>query len=287
MCVYAGISIFKGLCASMCKSLGLERQREQGLGYWVTRREADGGGQRPIVFFHGIGTGVSSYLVLLKAILAAFKGAPLVVVEMPLVAMEAPWSDGWADPETPSCGQDALCRPLLRVLMKHELLHRRPILVGHSFGCFACRWVLAHPPLSRLVGGVVLLDPLVFLLPYPEISKRLQQEPRTAYEFFVRRLIMREPAIAFALNRRSRWPECVLWREDLERARQEFKGFRAAVALSDLDCFYDVRMVEKYLAGHESWIQRDTFDCAHGELVFRPNLVAQTIRLIAQVHRGR
>ena len=32
MCVYAGISIFKGLCASMCKSLGLERQREQGLG---------------------------------------------------------------------------------------------------------------------------------------------------------------------------------------------------------------------------------------------------------------
>ena len=78
----------------------------------------------------------------------------------------------------------------------------------------------------------------------------------------------------------------MLWREDLERARQEFEGFRAAVALSDLDCFYDVRMVEKYLAGHESWIQRDTFDCMHGELVFRPNLVAQTIRLIAQVHRG-
>ena len=129
------------------------------------------------------------------------------------------------------------------------------------------------------------LSPLPFSLS-PSLPFRINQ-PDRAQISSVSLSAAREPAIAFALNRRSRWPECVLWREDLERARQEFKGFRAAVALSDLDCFYDVRMVEKYLAGHESWIQRDTFDCMHGELVFRPNLVAQTIRLIAQVHRGR
>merc|ERR1739848_188793 len=148
-----------------------------------------------IVFFHGIGTGISSYGVLLKTLVTAYPRSPILVVELPLVAMEQPWGDAWTTTATAS--EDTICSPLLRALLEHRILHKRPVIVGHSFGCFACRWVLSHKRLATCIGGLVLLDPLVFLLPYPDISKRLEEEPKNFYEFFVRRFIMREPSIAF------------------------------------------------------------------------------------------
>ena len=128
-----------------------------------------------------------------------------------------------------------------------------------------------------------MLDPLVFLLPYPDISKRLEEEPKNFYEFFVRRFMMREPAIAFALNRKSKWPECCFWAEDLRKFQEDSGGnFAMSVALSQRDCFFDVKMVEEYLNRETGpWLKRETFNCTHGELIFRPDLVGQIVKLMS------
>ncbi|QDZ25573.1 hypothetical protein HOP50_18g81150 [Chloropicon primus] len=277
--VYLGIRVFKQLAEVLVGQLGFERHEGSGLTYWLrgggSRR---GKGARPIVFFHGIGTGVSSYAVILKALCIAYPDSSIMMVELPLVAMEMPWGEGWIA-ERPTSSEETLCKPLLQVLLKHELLHRRPVVMGHSFGCFACRWVLNHKELARCLGGCVLLDPLVFLLPYPDISKRLEGEPKTFYEFFVRKIIMREPGVAFALNRKSKWPKCCLWQKDLEDIRQDNADFKVAIALSKRDCFFDVTVVERHLK-KKPWQHHETYDCTHGELIFRPDLICGTMKMI-------
>lgn len=291
-CVYAGIQVFKRLVGALIKNLGFEKHHigpgeageRGGLTYWV--RDASGlgaNGKRetsPIIFFHGIGTGVSSYGVLLQALASAYPNSSIMVVDLPLVAMEVPCSGS----PSPASSEDTLCKPLIRALLKHKFMHKRPIIMGHSFGCFACRWVLNHKTLSTAMGGCVLLDPLVFLLPYPDVSKRLQAPCDTFYEFLVRRLIMREPSVAYALNRKSKWPKCCLWEEDLLRLKERNDGFKMGVALSRHDCFFDVPMVEAYLDKMRGptggWMAHKTFECTHGELVFRPDLLGETMRMV-------
>merc|ERR1711959_709288 len=95
--------------------------------------------------------------------------------------------------------------------------------------------------------GCVLLDPLVFLLPYPDVSKRLQAPCHTFYQFLVRRLIMREPSVAYALNRKSKWPKCCLWEEDVRKVKGENEKIKFEVALSRQDCFFDTELVAFYL----------------------------------------
>lgn len=305
-CIYVGIHLFKKLVSVMIKSLGFERhvldvmiddennfrnkkhKKEQvnsQFTYWLKKASVSGKGAKetnPIVFFHGIGTGISSYGVFLKALTSAYPNSSIMVVELPLVAMERPWGENWA--ATSTAGAETLCGPLVEVLSKHNIEH--PVIMGHSFGCFACRWVLNFEPLAKTIRGCVLLDPMVFLLPFPDISKRLQAPCHNFYQFLVRRLIMREPSVAYALNRKSKWPKCCLWEEDLKRLKLSNKDLKFDVTLSKQDCFFDTNMVSSYLNKAKSscpWLDYKTYDCTHGEVIFRPDLLSSLVPSLSHI----
>ena len=338
-CIYAGIHLFKELVSVLVQNLGFEKHSFEVLleGEEESSAKADSGGSvcrqqqstksstfsywlrdasrwnssgrkqsSPIVLFHGIGTGISSYGVLLKALTSAYPQSSIIVVELPLVAMERPWSKNWAS--TSTAGGDTLCKPVMQMLRKHNFLpeegsgaqvssNKYPVLMGHSFGCFACRWLLNYEPLANVVGGCVLLDPMVFLLPFPDISKRLQAPCHTFYQFLVRRLIMRETSVAYALNRKSKWPKCCLWEEDLRKLKLVNKKFKFDIALSRHDCFFDTNLVASYLDqvktsladesepdnASSSWLKHQTYDCTHGEMIFRPDLLAHTVKMVHNV----
>ena len=363
-CVYLGIHIFKQLVSVLVQNLGFEKhsfdvdvdvnalQEEEGkqaskgkpsFTYWLRNaskerirgKEEEEEETSPIVLFHGIGTGISSYGVLLKALVCAYPNSSILVVELPLVAMERPWSKDWT--ATATAGEETLCKPVMQMLKRHGFMpemesgsERRsrsevglepsqggskkkyPVLMGHSFGCFACRWLLNYEPLASRIAGCVLLDPMVFLLPFPDISKRLQAPCHTFYQLFVRRLIMREPSVAYALNRKSKWPECCLWEEDVRKVKRLNRKIKFDIALSRHDCFFDTELVASYLdqvkssisadeeeeEAHQSnnednnregfpaaspWLDHQTYECTHGEMIFRPDLLSHVVKMVHNV----
>ena len=258
------------------------------LTYWVRwGREGaeEGRGGRPIVLLHGIATGVSSYAICLKALAAAHPRSPIVVVEIPGVAMEAPWSRDWAA----DVAEDGFCdamAALFDVLGFTQEGRGRPVLVGHSFGCFVARWLLrprgtdgSHAHDELCVHGAVLLDPMTFLLPYPDISKRLATPPTNFYETMIRRIIMREPAVAYTLNRGGRWPRYCLWAEDLEALPS---GFKVEVGLGARDLFFDAALVSAYLQG-VTRVRHRVFNSTHGELILRPDLLKHVVGMVHRV----
>jgi pimeloyl-ACP methyl ester carboxylesterase len=355
--VYLGIHLFKHLVSLLVQSLGFEKHtfdvqfdedrdtnKGQRFSYWLrdaSKKMKEEGEEEveeetsPIILFHGIGTGISSYGVLLKALVSAYPKSSIIVVELPLVAMERPWSEHWA--ATATAGEETLCKPVMQMLRRHNFLpesecdqqqgqetatganhrhsnrHKYPVIMGHSFGCFACRWLLNYEPLAKRLAGCVLLDPMVFLLPFPDISKRLQAPCHTFYQFLVRRLIMREPSVAYALNRKSKWPKCCLWEEDVRKVKGENKKIKFEVALSRHDCFFDTELVASYLdqvksslsnednstgidaadgdsygdgsssSSCLSWLDHQTYECTHGEMIFRPDLLAHVVKLVNNV----
>jgi len=215
-CVYLGLHFFKRFVGLLFRRLGFQRlvqgERGRGFAYWYKRGDAS---KQPIVLLHGIGTGPSSYAVLLKALCLAHPNAPIIALEIPHIAMELPHTQDWAD----HFSEEAFCENIELILSAHRFTAKgkpKPVLIAHSFGCFIARWMLDSRKRTVVVGGAVFLDPLNFLLPYPDISMRLASEPKNFYEFLVRRLIMRESCVAYVLNRKGIWPRCCIWQEDFE-----------------------------------------------------------------------
>ena len=92
---------------------------------------------------------------------------------------------------------------------------------------------------------------------------------------------MREPSVAFALNRKSRWPKCCLWEEDLREIRRANPSIKFSVALSRRDCFFDTALVSAYLATFDfpaECFSQATYDCTHGEMIFNPSLLVGVVK---------
>ena len=134
----------------------------------------------------------------------------------------------------------------------------RPTVVGHSYGCFMARWLVAPNP-HVTVGGCVLTDPLVFLTVFPEISRNVVLDvPRTPYLLakemvagtesirgLIRKAVLREPGIAKCFNRHSFWHNVIMWDDDFGAVVQN--GTKVAVFLSRLDEFLPAPKTFEYL----------------------------------------
>eukprot|EP00216_Chloropicon_sp_CCMP2111_P003087 CAMPEP_0198240850 /NCGR_PEP_ID=MMETSP1446-20131203/5842_1 /TAXON_ID=1461542 ORGANISM="Unidentified sp, Strain CCMP2111" /NCGR_SAMPLE_ID=MMETSP1446 /ASSEMBLY_ACC=CAM_ASM_001112 /LENGTH=196 /DNA_ID=CAMNT_0043923627 /DNA_START=1256 /DNA_END=1846 /DNA_ORIENTATION=+ len=194
--------------------------------------------------------------------------------------MELPHTQDWAD----HFSEEAFCENIELILSAHRFTAKgkpKPVLIAHSFGCFIARWMLDSRKRTVVVGGAVFLDPLNFLLPYPDISMRLASEPKNFYEFLVRRLIMRESCVAYVLNRKGIWPRCCIWQEDFEHLPNNFK---IEVALSKRDLFFDTRVVAAYL-DHcmDEALNHHTFECTHGGILFRPDILEHVVHMVTRV----
>ncbi|PRW60464.1 expressed protein isoform A [Chlorella sorokiniana] len=217
----------------------------------------------PIVFLHGVGFGTLPYLALIRGIQHACPDTPLLMVEVPHVALRLCWQA-----ET----VDAVADAAAAMLARHG--YRRACIVGHSYGTFvASRICQLHP---QLVHSVCLLDPVTMMTCYPQLLSNFIYKEASAANFttaagavdLLRFLCSRDLTISQAFCRKFLWSELMLWPQDLPR--------RSLVVLSGCDDLVpsELVMAQLKLAGHPAKVMHHP-DLGHGGILLAPQWQAQ------------
>lgn len=140
-------------------------RNQERVAYWF--RDGDRT-KKPIVFIHGIGPGFLPYMKFIYNL--ATLNAPMFCIELPYVAMRCV--------EDVPTMQETL-QDMERMLRRHGFYEA--VFVGHSLGTAVTSWVIKHLP--KAVAGVVLLDPICFMLHYKDICVNfVYRIPKTASE---------------------------------------------------------------------------------------------------------
>lgn len=218
----------------------------------------DGRGDEPLVFFHGVGLGLTTYLPLLLA----FDASEQFLFLLPWVSMN-PFA---AIPSTAEFASAV-------VVALKERGDRRALLVGHSFGSLPVAWLVRRHP--EVVSRCVLLDPVCILLNLPDVCVNfLYKRPRSWLGHMYRFLGSRELGIARTLHRHFFWTESVLFPEMLPAGSTIVLGERDHV-LPARDIYASAQAVA---AGHVHTLMLDNLD--HGFFLFHPRALQRVLGCI-------
>ena len=257
----------------------------QGLTYWHRPAETGGGSDLPpCIFIPGIGLGMTTYYSLILGVLLERRRGDLFLVEMPHVNMKSPWHEGWGE---------AMKRDKFQSCVRNMLLERghpegtRPVVVAHSYGNFMCRWLLRANPFVT-VRGAVLLDPLIFLTVWPEISQNICKPVQFPQDFWnnprvlVRKTILREAGIARCFNRHAMWSNAIMWDSDFADLPPDA---HVAVMFGSDDVYYDARKSFEYLLRAPDtpkarlWLHLGPG--GHGGFLLEPENLGRVTRMLA------
>ena len=219
----------------------------QNLSYWMKPHEA-GSDTKPIVFFHGIGIGLLSYLRFLaqvhKASTRNGKGTGIMAVELLPVSFRL---------TTPPPGRTEFVEQMARILDFHQW--REVTLVSHSYGSVLSTHMLRSPIMQHRIASVVLIDPVTVMLHLPNVAYNFtRRAPSTANEWQLWYFASTDPGVAHCLGRHFFWRENIVWRDELldvvkDGAKQGTRS--VAVCLSGRDLIVDTAAVAKYLGAGE------------------------------------
>ncbi|KAH9147022.1 hypothetical protein LEN26_004814 [Aphanomyces euteiches] len=266
--------------------LGFEvRDVGYGLTYWhrgpvAPARET----AEPMVFVHGIGSGLVSYIHLIYRLATTHKNRQLFFLELPHVSMQlcdhVPTKE-----ETLSAVQ--------AMFAEHNIttgVH----WMGHSLGSSIVSWVVQDKP--ELVSHVTLVDPVVLLLWKADIVFNIMyREPSNAVQVLMWYFVTHEIHIAHMMRRHFHWYESVLFPEDLPR-HPETNAVAATVFLSSKDLILNSPAVYDYL---QQGVQFSKFEASknkipavlwegitHGEMLLYPSTTTQVVDNV-NVNSGR
>lgn len=157
-----------------------------------------------ILFFHGLGIGLVSYTVLLRA-LVRLRRHPILLVENPAISMRLT-TPGVPGGSTGYLGSVAAAMAAVGMTTA--------CVVAHSFGTVVAAWMMRQRP--DLVHSTVLIDPIPFLLCLPDVCNNFVHRPPTkGSEMLMRYFVSRDATIAATLARHFHWRECCLWADEL------------------------------------------------------------------------
>ncbi|KAJ9049854.1 hypothetical protein DSO57_1016766 [Entomophthora muscae] len=164
-----------------------------GLGYWIYH-PTEVSNQPPILYFHGIGFGLTQMHPHITSLLEKYPNRILILFNLPQISMS----------------------PLSPVATEDEILHAIDILFhdnnlttvsafGHSFGTFICMWLATRRP--TYLAKLTFIDPVCFMAWNACLIKRAcHAEPTTAVHHYVRNIISRDLNFSLATGRRMYWP---------------------------------------------------------------------------------
>ncbi|KAI9497206.1 Alpha/Beta hydrolase protein [Zychaea mexicana] len=216
--------------------------------YWY--REGKRTDKKPIIFIHGIGPGLLPYLKFVYHLIDI--DAPLFCVEQPYVSMRCV-------EDVPSM-QEAV-QDLERMLHHHGF--RDAVYVSHSLGTALTSWAVQHIP--KTVAGVVMLDPICFMLHYKDICVNfVYRIPKTASESIVKFFASSELYISYYISRHFHWFQLALYVTPQQprqtrlsrrrRSQHQNRTIRMPLAtkvfLSEHDNIVNSSRVHDYLAGN-------------------------------------
>ncbi|KAF4437895.1 alpha beta hydrolase fold family [Fusarium acutatum] len=209
------------------------------LSYWHRPHTAED--KLPVVFFHGIGIGLWTYVRFLAGLPKTGDGNGSVGV----IALEIlPISFRL----TPAILDKTEFLAHMTSILEHHCWHKFA-LVSHSYGSVLTTHMLHEPSFQHRVPSVVLIDPVTIMLHLPDVAYNFtRRKPRRANEWQLWYFASTDPGVALCLGRHFFWRENILWKEDLLGTQSDGLHARhVAVTLSCRDLIVDTTAVAEYL----------------------------------------
>jgi pimeloyl-ACP methyl ester carboxylesterase len=204
----------------------------------------------PIVFLHGIGVGLWTYVRFLTEVHAADRrnaGVGIIAIEFLPVSFRL---------TPPPPDKMEFVRQMTSILDHHEW--KNFSVVSHSYGSVLTTHMLSQPSMRERISSVVLIDPVTIGLHLPDVAFNFTRRlPRRANEWQLWYFASTDPGVALCLGRYFFWQQNIIWKEELlamagtrndEPAEEKCK---IAVCLSGRDLIVDTAAVAHYLEGTE------------------------------------
>ncbi|KAF4678836.1 hypothetical protein FOZ62_027008, partial [Perkinsus olseni] len=248
---YLAIKGLKLLGSIGLRLLGYRHYRMGKVTYWYKRSRTEKAGEEALVFFHGLGIGVTTYMPFLPT----FTAGTHFLFELPWVSMD-PWAE--------VIPAEEYAKGVECALRRHGVPegHQRLCLAGHSFGTFTIAWLRHYCPDLYSHCRVVLVDPVSIHLQLPDVCANfLYKRPVRPFAKFLRYIASQEMGIACCLFRNFFWMQCVMFPCELPEG--------SVVFLSERDHVVPVKDVyaECTVRGGVKTIILDGID--HGKILLR------------------
>ena len=249
--VYLGIVFIHGFSRAALKTVGYSyfRNSSQGLPFFFR----NGSSKKPaIVFFHGLGIGVSIYVLTCAGLAFKYPDRDIILFEMPSVSMKL--DDNHLFPEEFS---DHVANTLA------DLGIDSGIFAGHSLGSCCVSWMLRFHP--QLVKGTLFIDPICFKLWTHHIAyNALYRKPRNFHEAFLSLVAMTEPGHSIFLHRYFVWWQNCILTKDLPT--------NSIIFMSEYDNIVQTDQVVDYLVENSHPFRKLVLFKAfrHGQIFFSP-----------------
>ncbi|KAI0150094.1 hypothetical protein F4776DRAFT_604527 [Hypoxylon sp. NC0597] len=243
-----------------------------GLSYWHRPHTATD--KLPVLFLHGIGVGLYTYVPFLTR-LNSESGGEHGQGQIGIIAIEIlPISFRLTG--APLSRLEFL-RQIVTILDAHGW--DRFVLVSHSYGSALASHMLRSENLADRIASAVLVDPVTILLHLPDVAYNFtRRKPRAANQWQLWYFASMDPGVAYCLGRNFFWKDNIVWKEELVGATRGTsagavgvgdQGVRAtakpkrkvAVCLAERDLIVDTLMVAQYLsADGDGWAVPNTTD---------------------------
>jgi pimeloyl-ACP methyl ester carboxylesterase len=204
------------------------------LSYW--HRPHTSQRRLPILFIHGIGIGLHTYLGLFQEFsrLAKLDDADdqvgMIALEIMPISFRLTHT---------ALHKDQMCAEILMIMKKHQWT--KIVLVAHSYGTIIANHLIQDPQTGARMGPMLLVDPVTFSLHAPDVAYNFTcRQPTKASEHQLYYFASMDMGVAHTLTRRFSWTENILWKEEL-------KGRRVTVVLSGKDIIIDTETMGRYL----------------------------------------
>jgi hypothetical protein len=227
--------------------VGFERLNVKKLSYWIKKHNYITGEKvkPPLVFIHGIGIGLITYLPFILK-MSKLKRT-IILIELPHVSMKINF-DG-----IPTMNE--LTNNIDNILKIHS--YNKAFFVAHSLGTFVYAAINRIKP--DIIDGVLLIDPVCFQLWVPTLTRNFcYRTPVTPMQIIQNYHISRDIGISYYFHRHFWWHECMLLSNKLPE--------NSTIFVSEHDDIYDTNIVRKelsfnninthvfYKQGHGAWI---------------------------------
>ena len=168
--LYNGFGLRRQSFANLCGTLPVRPHSlfcrpspSPDLSYWYCEHSSKT--KLPVLFIHGIGVGLYTYINFLAELNSRVDGlnhdgdAGIIAVEiLPISSRICP----------AALKGDEMADQIERIIDAHKW--DKFVLVGHSFGSAIAASILRKPDFSKRVEAAVLIDPICFLLHLPNVA---------------------------------------------------------------------------------------------------------------------
>ncbi|KAK0453537.1 hypothetical protein EV421DRAFT_1764822 [Armillaria borealis] len=218
-------------------------------------------GHRPIVFFHGLGLGISQYKLALSRLLQHFSDRPLLVVLQPHLSQDI-FHPNFLKPMTREQTTELLARlldhlgwaDLTNSVNSSEKLTEKEVkkgkkgvtMLSHSNGTYCHGWMLKDYP--HMITRSCFVDPVAFCCWEGDVCYNFLYRPcTTGIDLIMRYFVGTEIGVANLLQRQYDWSSNALWYEEIPNARDYNKTF---FVLGGNDVIVKAQRVTRYLTSH-------------------------------------